>query len=171
MRHFAILLSILTLSLFLGACGDKKSGGDGSGEAAANDTSTPKGLGDAIGDAYLKCMKDTVALGETGKSAAEIKDDLGKLRAGCIDTMVAFGKLRAALNEADGSTADSALMKKMSSSDRDAFKKFADASKRLQKEDRKVGNDFVNMNTLTQYANYELLKKQLPKEAKRLGIE
>ena len=41
----------------------------------------------------------------------------------------------------------------------------------LAKTHRELANEIAQFNVITQYANFELLKKQLPEEAERLGIE
>ena len=92
--------------------------------------------------------------------------------------LVVPGKARDALEKTLGRTVDSAerLLKEAAEV---AELKIGDATLQLPVEiqkhyaqmDREFGNLLASFNVLSQYASFDLLKKQLPEEAKRLGID
>jgi hypothetical protein len=47
----------------------------------------------------------------------------------------------------------------------------SDAVNHYRNEDNDFANTLAEFNTLTQYADFDLLKKQKPDEATRLGIQ
>ena len=52
----------------------------------------------------------------------------------------------------------------------DVFTAYSKGQSAYQAKDAGLGDLITSFNILTQYANFELLKKQAPEEAKRLGI-
>ena len=53
----------------------------------------------------------------------------------------------------------------------DVFKPFSEGQQFYMKKDPNLGKLIKDFNIITQYAFFDLLKKQDPKEAERLGIK
>ena len=84
--------------------------------------------------------------------------------------MVDLGREREALSPQDRAQADAVLRSRIFSVPSDLFKSYQDVQSAYQ-SDRDLFNLIADFNIITQYAIFELLKKQLPDEAKRLGIQ
>jgi len=87
-----------------------------------------------------------------------------------IELMVGLGREREALSAADRTTADRVLASRIAGVSPDLFKEYQ-AGQAFYKEDKELFDLIADFNIITQYANFDLLKKQLPEEAKRLGIQ
>jgi hypothetical protein len=146
------------------ACGGKKKGGD-------EIPKDPKKLGDKIGKDFAAGMKEAGKILEGHPPIDQVKPKIVALRDATIAKMVASGKVRESLEAAGKQACDQAIMAAFGTLSREEFNVVADASKHYRASDNDFANMIVSLNTITQYANFDLLKKQLPDEAKRLGIQ
>ena len=102
--------------------------------------------------------------------ADQVKTMFKDMKAGTIDLMVGMGKEREAMSVEDRAVVDRILSDKISGISTDLFKQYQDGQT-FYKDDAELFNLIADFNIITQYANFDLLKKQLPEEAKRLGIQ
>ena len=161
MRTTFLLAGALTLIL----CGcDKKEGG---GESPSD----PTELGKKIAADHEAMMAELAKVLEGKPAPDALRPKIADLKKKYIQLHVASGKQRESLAPADRQKCDSALRSAMFSMNRDTLKALQAAASEVRKEDNDLANELASFNTLTQYASYELLKKQLPKEAERLGIQ
>jgi hypothetical protein len=58
-----------------------------------------------------------------------------------------------------------------SSIPQDIFKAYSEGQQYYSQKDPNLGKTLKDFNIITQYAFFDLLKKQAPKEAERLGIK
>ncbi|MBM4285873.1 MAG: hypothetical protein FJ128_11600 [Deltaproteobacteria bacterium] len=132
---------------------------------------SPEDLGKAIFDGYVEAL---VKVNELMKDKPDPKDLTPKVEAlkeETIQKMVELGKKVAALDDAGRKKVDSKLVLAMGTVPGDVFKAFSEGQMHYQKADANLGRLIKDFNIITQYAFFDLLKKQTPKEAERLGIK
>jgi hypothetical protein len=127
-------------------------------------------LGEKIGSSYVETLKQVVAMLDDRPAAADARAMLTDMKTWTIELMVDLGREREALSETDRATADRVLSRRIMEVPADLFKEYQ-AGQMHYKDDRELFQLIADFNIITQYANFDLLKKQLPKEAKRLGIQ
>ncbi len=173
------LFPAIALAVALAAsCGGKDAGGSadqasGSGGEAVekSEDMTPAQLGDAIGNLYTDNMSKLVERLKAMPAAADVMADIESMRGECITRMVALGKQREALDAAGRSAVDAAILSKMNALyNTPVFASFNDIQQHYF-QDQQLHKLIMDFNIITQYANYDLLKKQSPEEAARLGIK
>lgn len=146
---------------------------------AATDTTsaapqTPAELGKAIGATWTEAMQTLVGLLDDQPEPADVKDEIANLKEGYVQKLVAFGEQKEALDTAGKAEVDSAVTSALSAAaDTEWYANYMDIYDAYSYMSGDV--DFTNLiagfNILTQYADFDLLKKQAPDEAARLGIE
>ena len=176
-RNTFLLLGFLVVGLI--ACG-----GDQSGESQGPEGSTaarteqpkpaelsPVELGQKIGDIYLKAMTELVALLKDRPEAAAVKPNMEVLKEAYVQELVVLGRQREALDTAGRAAVDSQLRMKARGLYNDpVFTSFNEIQQHYFQE-RDFHKIIMDFNIITQYAVFELLKKQVPEEASRLGIQ
>jgi hypothetical protein len=176
-RIGVVIALVLGLVLIGAACGKKAAepsapaSAGGKTEAPAPRTSaSPADLAAKIGSSYIETLTQVVAILKDKKPAAEVKTMLQEFKSATIDLMVGLGKEREALPAEDRAKVDSMLSLKFSSVPSDLFKEYQEGQA-AYKGDSELFNLVADFNIITQYACFDLLKKQLPAEAERLGIK
>lgn len=155
---------------------------DGDKPMAAGATSEPaakKGWGERVFDVYQSGLKEIVAALEKAPPAAEALPKAKAIKQKCIEALVPLGREREAMDASAKAQGQSQLMMKMMGLDRsDTYKAYAklvgetySVAKMKTPEEKELSKIITDMNIITQYAHFELLKKQDPKEAERLGIK
>jgi hypothetical protein len=132
---------------------------------------SPAELGKAIADNYLETLKKLNELMKDKPDAKDLAPKVDALKEETIKKMVELGKKVAALDDAGKKMANAQVSLSYSSIPGDVFKAFSEGQQFYIKKDAKLGNTIKDFNIITQYAFYDLLKKQAPKEAERLGIK
>ena len=172
-----VLISILAFS---GSACNKKEAAPAAAAAAAAQSAVPavpppsadaaENLGKKIGSSYIETLKQVVAMLNDKPAAVDAKAMLGDMKNWTIELMVGLGKEREALSVADRAKVDMVLSNRIAATPADLFKEYQ-AGQLFYQDDRELFQLIADFNIITQYANFELLKKQLPEEAKRLGIQ
>lgn len=174
----ALLMSAIVLALVFvaGGCG-KKDAAPAETAAAAVPPAVPaaaadpaENLGKKIGSSYIETLKQVVAMLNDKPAAADARAMLTDMKNWTIELMVNLGKEREALSVADRAKVDQVLSNRIAAVPSDLFKGYQEGQS-YYKDDRELFNLIADFNIITQYANFDLLKKQLPEEAKRLGID
>lgn len=167
----AICVVTLACSMFLAVgCGDRPAGI--SAPAEPDESMTPPQLGAAIGTLYIKAMEEVTALIKDKPDPADIKGPLLTLKEKYIGHFIKFGKKRNALPESDHGAVDSAIRSQMAKLMHVPwYKTYNDAQMYYHKIDPELRKLILDFNIITQYADFKLLKKQAPEEARRLGIK
>jgi hypothetical protein len=172
---------LLVLGLLVAGCGGSSSGGttttaagDTSTTTTASTTMSASELGKAVGVLWTEAMQKMNTLVADFPSAAEASDGVTALQEEYIQKLVALGRQREALDDSGKAEADSAIAAALSAAaNEDWYATYLSNYDAYGYEGGDV--DFVNLigsfNILTQYANFDLLKKQEPAEATRLGIQ
>lgn len=174
-----VLFLCLTVSLVLMACGgdNENSMGstsqeDRSAESVEKKTEmTPDEIGQRVSALYVESMSQLVELLENKPEPSEVQAQVKTLQEKTIAKMVELGHKREALDSAGRSKVDSQIRMKMNSFyDDPVFTSFNDIQQHyFQNQD--FHEIIMSFNIITQYANFDLLKKQKPEEAERLGIQ
>jgi hypothetical protein len=140
--------------------------------AATAGAATPEEIGEEIGAVYVRCLEDVTAAMEGLPPAAELEPEVVELRDACIDDLVELGRQREGLEGSANATVNAEVGSAMRRVPSELFQAFSDRQFHYQTSgDRDLANLIADFNVITQYADFELLKKQSPKEAERLGIE
>jgi len=178
-KTLAITIIICALAFGALACGKKDAAPDATATAAAQPAvpavpvasgDPAENLGKKIGSSYIETLKQVVAMLNDKPPAADAKTMLADMKNWTIELMVNLGKEREALSTEDRATVDRVLSSRIAAVPADLFKEYQ-AGQLFYQNDRELFQLIADFNIITQYANFDLLKKQLPEEAKRLGIQ
>lgn len=112
-------------------------------------------------------------LGQMPAYEPKLKEDAKAIKALAIEKLIPYGKMRAEWSEADQKTSSDQLSVKIFNISRNPAWPRVNNEARIHyaKEDPELATLISSMNIVTQYAQFELLKKQEPVEAERLGIQ
>ncbi len=129
---------------------------------------------DALGAQAGRLYRDTVA---AAVKAVEAKPDPATARAaltpileGAQAKLVDLGRKREAYRAADKATFDAALAKGVTSLAPDTFEQLTALARHYNAIDPAVGRLLSGVNVVTQFAAFELLRKQNPDAAERYGV-
>jgi len=180
-RFVLVALAIgLCLPLLVGCGEEAEKKKPGEKKAAVGKT-----LGQEIGDVWRDAMTETHAVIESKPPAAEALPEVKQIKEKYVKILVGYGKEREKLDDEGKKKVDrDVLGTLMAPENRELAKKYttlvnstycrivtaAEMAKRSEAE-KELAKLLPRMNTITQYADFELLKKQEPQEAKRLGIK
>jgi hypothetical protein len=140
--------------------------------AATAGAATSEEIGDEIGAVYVRCLEDVTAAMEGLPPAAELEPEVVELRDACIDDLVELGRQRQGFDTSQNATVNAKVGSTMRRVPSELFQQFSERQFHYQKSgDRDLAKLIADFNVITQYADFELLKTQSPKEAERLGIE
>ncbi len=174
MKTFAIVLLMTGLLIVpLSAC---SGGGQGTEEAGggpaaqAPESMSPAELGEAIGGVYQEAIEAVAAAMTDRPEPAVLRPKLETMKESYVKHLVELGRARAALGPGDRATVDSKVRLAITMVPSETFTAFADGQSHYLNQDRELANLIASFNVITQYADFDLLKKQAPDEAKRLGV-
>ncbi|MBN1939287.1 MAG: hypothetical protein JW843_06865 [Candidatus Aminicenantes bacterium] len=180
MKNLCFTAALIAVLVFAGtACGKKdapaetaeaEAGSTSPSAQPAPETGAAENLGKKIGSSYIMTIEQITAMLEDKLPAGELHPMLLDMKAGTIDIMVGLGKEREAMSAQDRAMVDQVLSNRITLIRTDLFKRYQDGQAHY-KDDKELFNLIAEFNIITQYANFDLLKKQRPEEAKRLGIE
>jgi hypothetical protein len=155
-------------------CGSGGKAPEGSAPSTAQNappaTLTPAELGRSIGSLYYDALTELTQTLKDRPEPQAIKANVLEIREGYIRKLVALGKLRELMSEGDRKTVDAQIGMKLGGVPSDLFNLYSQAHQYYSPKDRELAELMSGFNIITQYANFDLLKKQAPAEAARLGI-
>jgi hypothetical protein len=132
---------------------------------------TPVEIGQRAGELYAKTMTELVELLKDRPETSVAMPDVEALKDTCVAKMVELGRKREVLDASGKSIVDSQIRMKINSFYNDpVFTSFNDIQQHYF-QNRDFHKIVMSFNIITQYANFDLLKKQEPDEAQRLGIQ
>ncbi len=171
MKKLVILILLFSVVIISCSKDDKKSGSDEK-TAVEKNSGNPDSIANQIGVVYEDGFVKLAEITKGNPEASKIKDAVKKLKEETILKMVEIGKKRELLTDLEKKEINSKLWKSMRKLGSSAhYKSMMAAHKFYMKKDMGVANDIAAFNIITQYASFELIKKQNPVEAKRLGIK
>jgi len=162
-----ILFVVVVFFIGLVGCG---SNGD-SDQSAVSKKMNPEELGKIIGEVYVKAITEVSDLLKNKEDVTVAQSKIAELKEKVIQKLLSLGKQREAMETTDRATVDRFIRMGISGISRETYEVFREGHKHYSNLDINMGNLIASFNIITQYANFELLKKQNPEEAKRLGIE
>lgn len=157
----ALLSSIVATTMFISAEG-----------AMAAD---PEEIADQVFQIYVDTLTQVNELLEGTPPAAEVTEQFDAIKEGSVTKLVALGHEIAAMNEGDRATVEGAVSSSVSSIHRKAetkpvYEGYQAVWAAYVKTDMDFWQKIKSLNILTQYAFFDLLRKQEPEEAERLGV-
>lgn len=164
------VLAVLAVTMLAGCGGGQQATAEESAETPAAEMA-PDQLGKAIGDVYLEKLTAVGDLLKDRPEPAVVRPKLEALKADAIERLVELGKQKETLSAADQATVNGAVRIAISQVPSSVFSAYADGQSHYFSIDHDLADLIASFNVITQYADFELLKKQEPDEAKRLGIE
>ena len=162
-------IAILVLNIF--GCGKTESNSNSNNET---EKITPEKWADKVYSVYEKAIiKLDEIIGNKPLLSEELKKKVLDLKNSIIDELVILGKERDKMSELDQKLSSAKLSLKLEriSSNPSWSRTINDARSFYFKFDPDFANIIAKFNIITQYSQFELLKKQEPKEAERLGIK
>lgn len=177
MKNHLVTVALIVVLVFAGAACGKKDAAPAAASSpeeqvrtVSEAAGTAENLGQKIGSSYVLTLEQAVAMVKDRLPAEELKTMLKEMKTGTIDIMVGLGKEREALSPEDRAVVDSVINRRIASVPMDLFNALRDGQTHY-KDDAELFNLIADFNIISQYANFDLLKKQLPEEALRLGIQ
>jgi hypothetical protein len=165
------LSSLMLVILILVGCGKGESNNSSNKETK---DITPDNWVDQVYAIYEKSiMKLDEIIGSKPGITDELKKKVTDLKNSTIDEFLPLGKARIKMSDPDQKLCSAKLSLKLDriASNPAWARTQNDARMFYNKTDAQFGLLVASFNIITQYAQFELLKKQEPTEAKRLGIE
>jgi len=182
-RSLALLLALVVAIGGAALCGCGSSSDPASetssGASEATDTSgTSDGelssadeIGERIVGLYQDAMNDVVGLMEGLPDAASLRPEVEQLKEDYVQQMVAVGKQREQLSDADRTAVDMVVTEGLGAmSAESVFEDYIEGQAHYMSQDVDLANLLADFNILTQWADFELLRSQDPEEAERLGL-
>jgi hypothetical protein len=180
-RKLFCLMAVLSIvAMLMAACGGASTpapsatstSSGGAQPTAAPKELTPKELGDQIGAVYVEALREVTKLLENKPAFAEATPKVKDLKEKYVQQLVELGKKREALNTSDRAQVDSAISLALMRIEKEAwYATYTEVSQYYFKQDVNFNTLIASFNIIGQYANFDLLKKQAPAEAQRLGIK
>jgi uncharacterized Ntn-hydrolase superfamily protein len=183
MKTKAIITAIAMLSLlFITSCGGTEETADQTAEQeAASETDETSDLTVAAADEPAELSEQVYMLYEDGliRATAVVQEvdapeeqlsQLESLREELITKLVVLGKKITELDEEEKTKFQNDLRMKVGGVDAELYKSYQETLQQVW-DNEELRRLFRSFNIITQYSQFELLKKQEPEEAVRLGIE
>jgi hypothetical protein len=177
-----VLLLLLLVGLVISACGGSSGAaattapaGSPTTEVSASTTAavaTPDQLGEQIGTVYVGALRDVALLLKDKPEVAAVRSQAGQLKESTVTKLVELGRSREAMGTAERAKVDSKITKALDgAAGEEWYATYNEVWKHYSTGDNDFANLVASFNVIGQYANFDLLKKQLPAEAARLGIK
>ncbi|MDF1671104.1 MAG: hypothetical protein P1U83_15975 [Roseovarius sp.] len=141
-------------------------------EATRAMAADPKETGERVFQIYVDTMAQTnAALADSPEPTAELGAELDAIKEAGVTKLVALGKEIAAMSEADRAKVGSTVrMSTYQLSKKPVYADYQAVWKAYVGGDQEFFKKIQSLNILTQYAFFDLLRKQAPDEADRLGV-
>ena len=136
----------------------------------------PEKTAEQIYAVYVDAMTETnAALEGMPPVSPDLAAELDAIKESAVTRLVALGHDVAAMSASDRATVEGKVSSSLSSMHRNAETKdiyagYQEVWKAYVSEDKDFFNKIKSLNILTQYAFFDLLRKQEPAEADRLGV-
>lgn len=135
----------------------------------------PKDTADQIFSIYVDTLVQTNTLLEGTPPAEDVADKMAAIKEASVTKLVALGHEVAAMSEADRTAVEASLNSSISSmtykpETKKVYEGYQAVWGAYVKGDKELFQTIKSLNILTQYAFFDLLRKQEPAEADRLGV-
>lgn len=160
-----ILLLMIFISFFM--CGKTLYGSEKQNEEVLNGET----LGKLISENFIEMNKELVEILKNEADLEIIEERALELKEKYIKIYVELGREKLTLSESEQKKSDRILRETFFNYDREAFDYINKRMREIWETDNSLADLIAEFNVLTQYADFDLLKRQNPDEAERLGIE
>lgn len=140
-------------------------------KAEKSEKMSPAELGQKIADVYEKAMTDITDMLKDKPAVDEVQTKVEDLKETYVAKLVELGRMREALDASGKASVDSQLSIKMNSMYGQPVWDIYNEIHQHYFKNKELHKIIMSFNIITQYANFDLLKKQEPEEATRLGIQ
>jgi hypothetical protein len=148
------------------------SGSESPGTTESAGPVDPDALAASVVSISSESIQALVALLEDKPEASTVLPQVQDLKESAIQSLVALGRQRETLSAADRSMVDSLEWSAFERLGKETwYATYNTLSSYYTGIDLEFGNLVASFNIITQYSDFGLLKKQLPAEATRLGIQ
>lgn len=174
LRKLSLVIGVLAVLAYgCGASADMGASDAASAESAqAAKEMTPTDLGNRIGQLYVEALTEVTEAMTDRPAADDLQPTLEVLKDQYVSQFVELGQQKLALGEADRATVDSRVRLGINMVPKELFSAYAEGQRHyIESGDSELAKLISEFNIITQYADFELLKQQAPKEAERLGID
>ena len=169
---------VLTAVLLLAACGGSSDSASTTAVTGASSTSSTAAaalgadeLGAQIGTIYVTALKDAALALKDKPDVAAVRTQIEQLKNDTIAKLVELGRAREAMGTSDRAKVDAKITAALGAvGSEDWYVTYNEVWKHYSGVDSDFANTVAAFNVIGQYANFDLLKQQLPAEATRLGI-
>lgn len=180
---YRLLLGVALGSLVLvSACGGDSESDDSNATkapeggaataTAAPAKQTPAELGKSIFAVAQDSIQQVTKLTESHPAAASVKPKVAEIKEAAVQKLVVLGRQVEGLSTSDRAQVDAAVSSAYNTAaNSDWYKAYAKTTTLYTSEDPELDKQLRSFNIITQYAFFDLLKKQEPAEAQRLGIK
>ena len=132
---------------------------------------TPGEIGDQIAELYIQALKDVTDQLKDKPNVSNVRPQVEALKENYVKQLVEYGRLRENLDSTGRAAVDSRIRMALNAIYNESwYAVYNDVQQHYFKE-RDFHKLVMSFNIIGQYANFDLLKKQEPEEAKRLGID
>ena len=132
---------------------------------------TEEELGGRIAAIWEGCIDGIVSLLVDKPPVDQtIKDRVRGMKESAMETLVALGKAREARDTAKRAYVDLILTNRLGRANPATFKSYQGIVDHYRKIDKDLALEVSSFNIITQYANFDLLRRQALVEADRLGL-
>ena len=132
---------------------------------------TPGEIGDQIAELYIQSLKDVTDQLKDKPSVSNVRLQVEALKENYVKQLVEYGRLRENLDSTGRAAVDSRIRMALNAIYNESWYAVYNDVQQHYFRDRDFHNLVMSFNIIGQYANFDLLKKQEPEEAKRLGID
>jgi hypothetical protein len=176
MKKYGVWAALIAALLLAGtACGKKEGPASASAPAGgpsarpAPEPGPAEALGQKIAAAYFTTLERVADMLKDRRPAEDLKPMLLGLKTGTIDIMIGLGREREALSSKDRAVVDRILANRITLLQTDLLKRFREGQANYR-ENAELFKLIASFTDVARYADFDLLKQQLPEEAARLGI-
>jgi hypothetical protein len=159
-----LLLATLVLAALLASCGG------GGNEVPVRKASSPEELGGLVSQTYVAMLNEAARLVAPKPDAEQVKPNIEALKERYARALVAYGRQREAMSKEDKDKVVLVARLYLEQHPPQNFGWWVDAVNTYSANES-VSHTIYTLRDLTQYAFWELLKKQEPEEAKRFGVK
>ncbi|MGD9344400.1 MAG: hypothetical protein PVH84_00965 [Candidatus Aminicenantes bacterium] len=176
LKLFVLVVVISTVAFGCGGSKEQSSTAETADESGApkaenSKEMSPSELGQEIADLYAKAMTELTDMLKDKPAVDEVKTKVEDLKEVYVKKLVEYGRKREAFDAPGRASVDSQIRMKASSMYKQPVWTSYNDIQQHYFQDRDFHKIIMSFNIITQYANFDLLKKQEPDEAMRLGIQ
>ena len=176
--RIVVFIFIITTGLIISGCSSPETNSSENQSSDISETiveddidlNDPVVLGQEIGENYQNAISELFDILEGNPEVEVLRPKVISLREKYIEIFFKLGAYHEAMNETDRAKVSSTVLRSYYDIDREKLDSIFVLITYYRSMDNDLANYISDFNIITQYSFYDLLIKQEPEEAKRLGI-